>query len=202
MTVALSVIVPTIGRATLSATLDSIYEQKGPHDEVICVADDAQGGARDAWAHAIRWRDRPSFHFCTLTAGDRGNTARNHALTLAGGTHVCFLDDDDTYLPGALHAMQVAANGTLVVFKMDSTVNGNGIVWKTPELRFCNLGTPCLLAPNLAEHPDWRPHLGDSGADFAYAQQVADRVGVNWDPTLVAVVRPHERHVTSVHSDP
>lgn len=74
-----TVVVPTVGRATLRWALESVRTQLEPGDEIIVVAN---------------------------SDGDYGNSARNSAVERARGSHIIFLDDDDEYLPGALTVMR------------------------------------------------------------------------------------------------
>lgn len=75
MTPALSIIVPTSGRPTLTATLASVTPQLEHGDElmVICRTD-------APWGHA----------------------SRNTAMRRATGSHLLFIDDDDRYVDDAL----------------------------------------------------------------------------------------------------
>jgi hypothetical protein len=94
------VIIPTIGRATLAAAMDSCAGAK----QVIVMTDQHQ------------------------TPGDVGYTARRKAMAFATGTHLAFLDDDDEYLPGAIAAFREAACDVPVIFRVDHPmlgVNGN-----------------------------------------------------------------------------
>jgi GT2 family glycosyltransferase len=92
----LSVVIPTVGRSTLSRTLDSLAGQDAPLDrfEVLIVADAAWPAARDVEASigALPYRAR------VLTAPAPGAAAaRNAGLSFARAL-VLFLDDD--VLPG------------------------------------------------------------------------------------------------------
>lgn len=116
-----SVIVPTIGRATLSHTLASIASQLQPGDEVIVVCNNA---------------------------GDFGNAARNSGIERAKGTHLVFLDDDDEWLPGALGRMRRFAEGhpgRVGIFRYRRELFGDTPL--TPDLR--TTGSPTYVVPNV-----------------------------------------------------
>lgn len=94
MSIRISVIVPTVGRDTLQAALDSCAGA----DEVIVVED----------------TDRR----------DRGYWARTEGIRQATGTHLAFLDDDDVFTPGAIEIMRSAACDVPTIFRMDDPTWG------------------------------------------------------------------------------
>ena len=105
---ALSIIIPTLGRPTLSATLDSVVGQLRGGDEVWIVSDGprpdalkmAQRYAAKLGGALIRFAEGPA------TPGGMGGPQRNRGMQLATGSHLLFMDDDDVYLPGALDAIR------------------------------------------------------------------------------------------------
>lgn len=130
-------IVPTIGRASLARTLESI--ECFPGDEVLVV------GSLPSISI-----DHSFVRFVSCPAGrDWGHAERNHATPLAKGRYIAHIDDDDVYVPGTRALMEDAmrmAPGYPIIFRMQFPC---GIVlWKEPEIRCGNLGTPCFLIPN------------------------------------------------------
>jgi glycosyltransferase involved in cell wall biosynthesis len=96
-----SVIIPTIGRPTLVHAVNSVLEQDCGADgcEVIIVNDTGCPLPAGAWQPAERVR--------VVTTNRRERSiARNTGAALAKGDYLCFLDDDDRLLPGALRAFQ------------------------------------------------------------------------------------------------
>ena len=93
-----SVVVPLHqGAHYIDATLDSLLAQTEPLHEVIVVDD---GSTDDGPCRARSHPLRP-----TVTRQDRAGVAvaRNRGALRASGTHVCFLDQDDLWMP-ARHA--------------------------------------------------------------------------------------------------
>jgi glycosyltransferase involved in cell wall biosynthesis len=121
--VTFSVLVPTRGRKTIKATLESITEQLEPGDEVIvrCSRDE-----------------------------DFGHSARQAMMERAKGTHLLFMDDDDQFARGALATMRAFARehpGRIGIFRM-RYLDGR-ILWTEPELRRRNVSSQMYCVPNL-----------------------------------------------------
>ena len=177
----ISVIVPTIGRATLQAAIDSCAGA----DEIIVIFDDVD-------SVVLTTPDGSRVVTGEVCGGDRGYTARTHGIALATGTHLAFLDDDDVFTEDALDVMREHACDRPVIFRMDASTRGLGVLWRDPAVRYCNVGTPMFLIPNdPARLGEWRAHEDDHGGDFTFIKGCIQRMG---DPVFVdhvtCVVRP------------
>jgi glycosyltransferase involved in cell wall biosynthesis len=150
--VTFSVIVPTRGRRTILATLESITEQLEPGDEVLvrCSRDE-----------------------------DFGNSARQSMIERARGTHLVFMDDDDQFARGALATMRVFARehpGRIGIFRM-RFLDGR-VLWTDPVLRLRNVSSQMLCIPNVPgklgrwERPEY-PRV----ADYEFVRGTADLQG-------------------------
>lgn len=116
----LSIIVPTIGRETLSATLDSIKPQLLPEDELIVIEEPYRG--------------------------DWGNPSRDKGCAQATGDLLLFCDDDDVFTPNALEIVRREADLKRVnLFRMN---HPDGILWADQVVRAGNVGTPMFCIPN------------------------------------------------------
>lgn len=188
--VTLSVIVPTLGRPTLGRALDSIVGQLDERDELLVVADSA-GDRRAARAEADwrqgRYLERP--HDPLLGVG---NAQRQAGIAAARGSHLCFLDDDDVYLPGALALFRSAAGDLPAVFRVELY---NRLCWAEPVLRRDNVSGIALVVANraglLGEWRGWYDagERGLRGADYVFVSGCAERAGgVVWREELVAAV--------------
>jgi glycosyltransferase involved in cell wall biosynthesis len=169
--VTISVIVPTRGRRSLCAALDSVVPQLEPGDEVLvrCSQDE-----------------------------DFGNSARQSLIERARGTHLAFVDDDDQLTIDALATMRLVARqspGRIIVFRMrylDGTT-----LWREPAIRERNVGAPMLLVPNARdklgrwENPEY-PRM----ADYRF---LADSAALQGEPLfreeIVAHVRSDRRRL-------
>lgn len=97
-----SVIVPTYNRpAFLEKCLASLYEQTFRDFEVIVVNDAGVPVESIVRAHGPAGRT----HYLSLGANRDRSAARNHALRVARGRYIAYLDDDDRFLPEHLEVL-------------------------------------------------------------------------------------------------
>ena len=175
----ISVIVPTLGRDTLGATLASCVNADAVFVEVDKVG-----------------------------VGAYGQSLRNRVLddgSISDG-YVVSIDDDDVFLPGAFDAMRAAIAdhpGRWFVFRMafgDGSHCPGVTVWDRPQVRVGNVGTPMIVAPASA-----RARWGVEGmtgllgepredgwlGDYVYARRLLGELGEPvWCETVTALVRP------------
>jgi glycosyltransferase involved in cell wall biosynthesis len=102
-----SVIIPTRNRAALLArALDSVFSQEGRREQFdleVIVVDD---GSTDSTAAVVR--EYAEVRYLLLSTHRGASSARNAGIYASQGRYVCFLDDDDVWLPGRLK-LQVPA---------------------------------------------------------------------------------------------
>jgi len=104
----LSVIIPIYNVETyLSICLDSLTKQNVKDVEYICVDDGSTDGSLEICEKYARTDSR----FRVITQKNGGPAkARNHALDLALGDYICFVDSDDYLEPGALEKLSSLAS--------------------------------------------------------------------------------------------
>lgn len=92
-------VIPTVGRASLAAAVDSVLRQDFKEDEfeVIVVNDTGQP------LPPMAWQRSDQVQVITIQKRER-SVARNTGAAVARGKYLHFLDDDDVLLPGALQA--------------------------------------------------------------------------------------------------
>jgi len=153
--VKLSVIIPTVGKPTLSRTLRSILDAgfDGGRDELIVVSDGPSEGARRIMDFYATWFPKAKFIQGPKT-GVYGNTQRNVGIGVASGTHLAFMDDDDAYAPGALAAVREAvskAPDRPHIFKMlvCDPRRTYGLCWRSKDVVLGNIGSPMMVTPNV-----------------------------------------------------
>lgn len=204
--VTLSVILPTLGRPTLARAVRSVLPQLAPGDELVVVADPAgdtvhaelvcMGRRPPATILRQQWRDgRMTFVRGSVSDGS-GNPQRDLGIQVARGTHLCFLDDDDVYTPGALTTMRAAARpDRVVVCRVRlAPMHGHRVIWKEPVLELDNVSGLGLVCPRVSGLPGWKGHplYAPRGADYQWAADVCDLLGTRplFEDHLVAVARP------------
>ena len=178
MTPTFSIIIPTIMRASLPATLDSIrHAGVGPGDEVLIVVDTAHqngyapAGFNDAVAALVATGAGVRILQPNDARGGWGGPARNHGVGLARGSHLLFIDDDDTYRPGALEtirALVADAPGSMHVWRMRA--RGGRVLWGAPRMAQGNIGTPMFTVPRGAAGQWTSRYEGDF--DFALSSRL------------------------------
>ncbi len=120
----LSIVIPTTGRPSLARTLDSLTPQLRPGDEVIVERDNT---------------------------GDWGATPRTRGMRRASGDWILWMDDDDCYTEGALHAVRRAvakSPGRPHIFGMRRGRPFNNTLPVSREVRVGNVSTQMLVIPN------------------------------------------------------
>ena len=152
-----SVIIPTIGRASLAETLKSIAGQAAhPLDggwlenEVVVISDGPRSGA--AWLCDMFNRSSgfalASYEF-TPPSRDWGATQRNLGMSRAKNDYLLFIDDDDIFVPLAFQTIcrRIAQRpGQPLMFRMEHHIVGT--IWREPAVIHRNVGTGMLVLPN------------------------------------------------------
>lgn len=137
----ITVIVPTIGRESLTATVESILPQLQAGDELLVVGDGPDNTAKARVYYPDTVQGEPS--------GDYGNKLRDWAMSVARGKMLMFCDDDDTFTPDALAHVRKRCDRQrtrLHIFRMQSS--RDGVLWGGEHLNSCNVGTPMFVLPN------------------------------------------------------
>jgi glycosyltransferase involved in cell wall biosynthesis len=188
--ISLSIIIPTLGRRTLSRTLRSISSQDafGDDVEVIVVGDGPRPAARAQFEReAVK---HPNWTY--LEHGPQpgwGHAQRMAGLERARGRYVMFINDDDGYAPGALATIRQAMvehPGRVVIFKMDRI----GILyWRRPEIRQGDVSVQMYLVPNVAEKVGSMTNPIRYESDFDFIVQTLELQGTEpvWRDEIIVI---------------
>lgn len=162
----ISFIVPTVGRSTLGAALDSITTQMDSGDELLIKYD--------------------------LTAS-WGNATRNELLQRAKGDFLMFMDDDDIFTAGAIKKVREHIGkepARLHLFRM-RYVTGREL-WLAPVVLVGNVSTQMIAVPNV---PEALGRFGDRyEGDYDFIVSSMRSFGTPiFIPEVISIYRPHER---------
>lgn len=195
----LIVVMPTLGRPSLTVAVNSVVDQLEDDDRLVVVCDTVNGRPVCAREQVADFQPANITYLeCGVPGSRYGNAQRDCGLRWAAGrsTHLAFLDDDDAYLPGALDVIRerVSDDGHAHVFRArwGPGHHWQGILWAERDFRVGNVGTPMLVLPNRTYRRAWMDSnsLG-TVSDFGWmAAAVEECEGVCWWEELVAVVRP------------
>lgn len=178
-----SVIVPTLGRATLEHALSSAIYECGPGDEIIVAGDGDPPGVADLCA-ALGVAYLP-----TMETRDLGCSQRAAALEVATGDYVLFLGDDDQYARGAFTYIREFLVRGWICLQQLFHVPGDRVIEGPDE--YCD---GMLVVPNEPERfgPWWNVH----GGDRRFVQETIENFGgidrVIHIPRPTYLIRPHE----------
>lgn len=207
----LTVITPTVGRPSLERTLDSLVGQLHAGDEWLVVGDGPQPTAREA-VERVQSRTTATVRYLEHgPTGRWGNAQRQHAMSMAGGDYLWFVDDDDMAAAGAVQAIRQAIAehpGHGFMFRMDTTSLADStvglVLWKVAgDLRWRGVGGPMFVAPNDPQRlgrwdtdvyaQDW-PYIRDTVRCYPDGWLV-------WRPEIIYIVRPQAvRRQQPVHA--
>lgn len=102
----ISVIIPTFRRAEfLTRAVDSVLHQSYENYEVLVVDDNGEGSPHRENVQALlssHYQDNPRVRLLQNARNMGGAKSRNFGASQAKGDYLCFLDDDDVYLPDKL----------------------------------------------------------------------------------------------------
>ena len=193
--VTLSVVVPTIGRATLGNTLGVILRQITKDDELIVVVDSSKCDILDM---AFALHEMELFNSCGIVIDCPGNPEvngfgqlqKNAGILKASKSHICFMDDDDIHSFRAFQHFRNFASDRPVIFRMKYK-DGSTLWGKHKVVRVGNYGTPCFLVPNYLK-PEDRPLFGmHYCGDADYIKNAIEKYGQPvWREEVVSYIRP------------
>lgn len=198
MTPVVSVVIPTVGRATLTETLDSLDAQpEAGLLEVLVIADTYGGLTGDleqARDHIRHERDAARYVWLEVDDGRHcwGHPQRTAGARAARGRYVWFSQDDNIAALGALEAVQrgIAAQDHPRPLFFRWLAPWRELIWRGPDLRLGNIDADCLVLPrSIAENVTWGlRYEGDFDAACA-AAQLADG-DIDWRDALISIARP------------
>ncbi|HEY5365101.1 MAG TPA: glycosyltransferase [Casimicrobiaceae bacterium] len=187
----ISVVVPTYGRrALLKAAVRSALAQDYVNVEVLVVAD--HDPAFGAIVDDLAGDARVHLHNLARNHGAGGAVPRNHALQIASGDYIAYLDDDNEWEPEHLSSIYEAMRSSGAAFGFSSMqVDGTDLFFSRPELQ--GIDTSCVLHQRelIRRHGGWK----DRAVDYAHDWELFAR-WVHAGETWVCTRRPTLRYGT------
>lgn len=177
-----TVIVPTIGRDTLLATVNSIPDGW----QTLVVADGTAAFSKAC----VMLADTTATVVATPETGDVGHTQRNVGMEVARTEWLAFMDDDDTFVPH-VESIVNPQHSLPHIYRM--RYHHGGELWQDETVREGNVGTPMFVIPNVPSLLGRWPSRRSGDAVFIQETcRLYDRppVFVN---QVIALIRPHER---------
>lgn len=170
MSVTFSIVVPTIGRASLKNTLASIKSQElVPQDEVILVGDGHRPEAEEIFNNSgLNGR-----YIYTSFEGKHGRMPRTLGIGIAQNDFIMLLDDDDTYVSGMLREVRATVHKRPGLYLYKTQWPDNGMRIPKEEKIYCgNVTSGCVVTSNIVgKIGRWEePYNGDFAFIYSTAQ--------------------------------
>lgn len=163
--IALSVILPTIGRSTLTRSIESITHQLASGDQLIIKHDNS---------------------------GDFGATPRIQAIQEASGDYLLFMDDDDVFTPNAFETIrrEVSKNPYVPhIFSVELPLGGT--IPTDHEIRVGNVTSQAFVIPNdKAKLGSWTKRYEGDYDFIASTLAHYPPNSVIFHPEVIAKMRP------------
>lgn len=195
-----SIIIPTIGRPSLEALLDSIpTDEHDPLLEVVIIGDSHACDFKAAIEIAHERFDRPRLRWYTHDGGKHawGHPQRNYGMLKASGEWLVFSQDDNIFAPDAFEVIAQAIRAQPyprpLLFKIMTWQSG--VVWRNPRLAEGDIDADCIVVPNLATKLGQWGERYNGDYDFILSTYNLWWGDVAWRPELIATALPGiERH--------
>lgn len=167
----LTYMIPTIGRTTLAAAVDSILGQMTDEDELFVIGDGEQGHARQVMRDPFRQRLNV-FYLEFGPTNHYGSEQLDYATQLARGDFLCYLGDDDRLLPGAIETIRSAVAGAEIyphIFSMH-TIDKDGIgVVRGGSIEPSRVSGQQIVVPNDKRRlPKYRNAIDGGPNDYVF----------------------------------
>jgi len=190
----LSVVIPTIGRQSLSATLDSLRVQPESDGVEVLVVADTHGPINAQLNYSHKRVEDLGFDWLELDAGVNcvGQPQRTYGAKAATAPWVWFTQDDNIAAEHSLLAIQSAIEAQPrarpLFFQMQTYWGAR--IWQTPVLAQGNIDADCLVFPReVAKQVEWGLRY-EGDLDAAVCAFNLTGGDVAWMDELVSVGRP------------
>jgi Glycosyl transferase family 2/Glycosyltransferase family 25 (LPS biosynthesis protein) len=177
----ISVVIPTLGRSTLKAMVDSILPQLGEGDEIHLVADGDDAYQRTkfmALAQDICQHSNPDSVY--------GHAQRNYGIQRSKTDLIWFCDDDDTIAPDAIATIKREMSADPTTPMMFRQNHKGHVLWYEKSIHAGNTGAVQLVVPNAKDLPRWPvPCENNHECDNIWLNAVNDWRPVKWSESVI-----------------
>lgn len=185
-------IIPTIGRSTLSNTLDSLIKQTNPNWKAIVIFDGISSTIQntDPRIHII---ESPKLGEGTNSAG----LVRNYGITFADTEWVVFVDDDDSicerYVEIIIAESSSYTLADIIIFRMKTPCHCILPNLSTDTFYSCQVGISFAVKKKVFDEGHvFIPHPGE---DFNYLNEAINKkYNIMISPFVTYFVRNYENN--------
>jgi hypothetical protein len=201
MTPTFTVLIGSIGRASLIDTLNSIHRQRRePGDQVIVAIDTFEDTdrLRERRVTALVKSYGAGFDVCAYDSGYHwfGIEQINHAMKTVPmtGSHIFTLGDDDVFVDGAYAELRPRlANDPTQPILYKFLAPWREFLWDVPQMRMSRISGCCIAAPKQFVGPF--PTRQYVEHDFDWMQAILRESGRDplWLDKVLVIARPEQR---------
>jgi len=188
-------IIPTIGRSTLSQTLNSLVNQKNPNWKAIVIFDGVSPNIENKHPR-IRFIETPKLGQGHNSAG----LVRNYGITFADTEWVAFLDDDDSVANNYINLFLSESHqynlADIIIFRMKLNQPDNNILPNISTDMFYknNVGISFVVKKKIFD--DGNVFIPSITEDFTYLNNAKDKnYKIMISPYVTYFVRDYSQNV-------
>lgn len=173
----ITVVTPTIMRASLRDTIAAVAECLLPGDEHLIIRDCTAEPRDFTVADSPPTNEYTLWYESSIPHSRFGNGQRDCGIQLARGDCIVFIDDDDLPCKPAFDVLhnETADQNTCHLFPMFNVKIDR--VYTTDDLTVSNIGGPQMVVPNRKDLPKWLD-ANDYTSDFYFIQRTSEMPGM------------------------
>lgn len=186
----IGIVISTPGRRSLARTLQSIFYQREPVEDVLVVGDGFHAPTKEL-VEFFAELGLPARYQATRKTRDWGHSQVNYGLEHVRGDYVTYQDDDDIYLPRALEEMARLTASLDTPRPLLGRVKSPhlGLLWQMPGENAV-LDGHCLVAPNDKKRLGWMDS-GYNGDQCLLNTTLRNYPEWAWTDRIWTLTRPH-----------
>lgn len=228
----LSVIIPTAGRSTLENTVESVLHQLGPGDELIVVGNRPPASRfwekevdPKGWSYQFIHYDNGGVLANQLSVRTghapghpSGAEERDLGDSIATGTHLLHIDDDDIFMKDAFENIRrslILNPDKVHIFQMKYgiekqwispcavDIDGEPTLGVHEAVSMGNFGGMQMVFPRVKPNPQWVNEGGNKNIAedyFVTTRYIAELGEPVWPHITIGIIRPTEKQLQEHHA--